>query len=324
MSLITFMHNKDPERCDNTSTRSQTFMTSIMFSMSSISMILLNKTVVLMFPFSAFVLILQNVVTIFLLKSQNVNLGFSLQTALSWTPCVLLFCINTYSSLRALTYISVPTFTVFRNIQPLISSVVDFLVRRERISASSVVFLCIIICGAYLYAHNDLEYNAKGYAWSLIHIFSMSFYSVSVKLSFEKLKLRPVEMSWYNNIMSLGILTGLAYYEFLQETPTTRILSSLEKCSADGICKIIIAASCVGGYFVSVNGFNAQEVLTPTSWLTLNNLSKIPALIISCMIWNVNMNMLEVIGLAISLTGGYLYAMERQGLLSGQRFDEME
>jgi drug/metabolite transporter (DMT)-like permease len=318
------MHNNDPERCENTRTWSKTFTASIMFSMSSISMILLNKAVVVLFPFSAFVLILQNAVTIFLLKSQNMELGFSLQTALSWTPCVLLFCINTYSSLRALTYISVPTFTVFRNIQPLISSVLDFLVRNEKISSRSVAFLCIIICGAYLYAHNDLEYNVNGYTWSLIHIISMSFYSVSVKLSFEKLKLKPVEMSWYNNIMSLGILTGLACYEFLQETPTTRILSSLKKCSADGICRIILAASCVGGYFVSVTGFNAQEALTPTSWLTLNNLSKIPALIISCIIWNVNINMLEVIGMAISLTGGYLYAMERQGLLSGLRFDEIE
>jgi GDP-mannose transporter len=299
-------------------------MTTVIFSLSSISMILLNKAVVTVFPLSSVILILQNIVTVLLLKFQHQKMGFDMQTAIKWTPCVLLFCINIYSSLQSLIYISVPTFTVFRNVQPLISSVLDLFMRHEPISVQGFVFLCIILCGAYLYAHNDLEYNFNGYMWSFIHIVSMSFYSVNVKLCFENLKLKPFEMSWYNNIMSLGILIPLTWYEVQQDTPLKQLQPAVAKCSAHWICLVVLSASCVGGFFVSVTGFKAQEVLTPTSWLTLNNLSKIPAIIISCIIWRVNLNMLEILGLTISLAGGYLYAMDRQGLLSGQRMDEEE
>jgi GDP-mannose transporter len=299
----------------------KTFLKAVMFSLSSISMILLNKAVVTMFPWNSVILILQNLVTIMLLKFQHSNLGFDAQTAWKWTPCVLFFCTNIYSSLQSLIYISVPTFTVFRNVQPLISSVLDLLMRHEPISVQSVIFLGIILCGAYLYAHNDIEYNFYGYMWSFIHIVSMSFYSVCVKLSFEKLKLKPFEMSWYNNILSLCILVPLTWYKVHSDTKLNQLQHAVATCPTNWMCMGTLSASCVGGFFVSVTGFKAQEVLSPTSWLTLNNISKIPAMIISCMIWKINMNGLEVVGLSISLIGGYLYAMDRQGLLSGKRTD---
>lgn len=86
-------------------------------------------------------------------------------------------------------------------------------------------------------------------------------------------------------------------------------------CSRQVYCYGTLLISCLGGFFVSVTGFQAQNVLTPTSWLTLNNLSKIPAIVLSCYFWNVTLGSVELSGLSLSLTAGYLYALSRQDLI---------
>ena len=120
-------------------------------------------------------------------------------------------------------------------------------------------------------------------------------------------------MSWYNNIMSILILIVVA----LLETDIAKFSQSLVYCSGQLSCWGTLLLSCFGGFCVSVTGFKAQEVLSPTSWLALNNISKIPAIVISCFLWPTNLTYLEVSGLCISMFGGYLYSLSR--LLSFSR-----
>ena len=67
---------------------------------------------------------------------------------------------------------------------------------------------------------------------------------------------------------------------------------------------------------MSVVSLKTQTLMTPTSFLTFNNLNKIPAMLISAAIWpsleTANTTQ-EVMGVVLSILGGYLYAVSKKG-----------
>ena len=65
--------------------------------MASISMILLNKWVVQVYPYSATLLILQNCATIALLWAKNPQQKLEKETLQAWLPCAVIFCVNIFS-----------------------------------------------------------------------------------------------------------------------------------------------------------------------------------------------------------------------------------
>jgi nucleoside-diphosphate-sugar epimerase len=278
------------------------------FCASSITMILINKAAVMVFPFSSLLLILQNVVTVLLLLGTGDTPQITWGRTLTWIPCALLFTLNIFSSLQSLHFLSVPTFTLLRNTQPLLSIVVDFFVRGEKTGLSSMMFLFMVFLGALVYCYHDLGFDLHGYLWGLVHVLSMSFYAVIVRSVSVKSQWSAREMSMCNNLMSLPFLILLAVVE-----RGASLLSWESPCSFLSWCTVILLSSCVGGFWVSVAGLNAQQVMSPTSWLTLNNLSKIPAILLSFLFFGGELSIPSLMGMALSLGAGYLYALCRQG-----------
>ena len=293
---------------------SESVVASAMFSMSSITMLLLNKAAMLVYPYSSTVLILQNTVTILLLYFTHPNLKYT--QIIEWLPCALVFCVNIVSSMEALARISVPTFTVFRNTQPIIAIIIDWTVRGEKIGVRSVFYLFLVFFGACIYCQNEVGFNLNGYIWSFVHVLSMSIYSVLVKSKSITLDLTSFEMSLYNNVLSIPFLLIFQIGDVIvvRDGVFATQWHSTQACVVYYLCALMILLSCIGGFAVSVAGFRAQKAMSPVSWLTLNNLSKIPAILISLQIfggWD-DLTMESVHGMTICMLSGYLYALSIQ------------
>jgi drug/metabolite transporter (DMT)-like permease len=283
---------------------------SILFSLSSICMILLNKGVMTVFPNAGFLLVLQNICTLVILR-MNTDIIFNNNIAYQWLPCSMLFCCNIFSSLEALLYINVPTFTVLRNTQPIITSIIDYIVRHEHISWTSLFLLIVVFVGAFIFGCEDVLFDWRGYFWATLHIISMSCYAVSVKLYGSKLNLQATEMSLYNNVNSIPILTLLALFPPGHSgNSITKLSHDMSGCTIQ--CVLLVVASCIGGYFISTTGFRAQQVLGATSWITLNNISKIPAIVISYVIFGGVLTPIGAFGMSITLLAAYMYSLSRQ------------
>ena len=289
------------------------FMPAALFSVTSISMILLNKWVVQVYPYSATLLILQNCATIALLWAKNPQQKLEKETLQAWLPCAVIFCVNIFSSMESLTSISVPTFTIFRNTQPLIAVALDFWLRKQSITYASFHFLVMVLIGAVIYCKHDTNVSLYGYVWAAVHVLSMSLYSVVVKSKCETLNLSVSDMSMYNNVLSLPVLLllGLASHVAQRDSGNSQLDASY-LCVTVYLCVLPILISCVAGYAMSLAGFNAQKAMSPISFLTLNNLSKIPAIIISVFLFNTVLTMTAIYGMGVSMIAGYLYALSRQ------------
>lgn len=281
------------------------------FSVSSIVMLLLNKYIATVIPYPAFILLLQNVFTIFFLKIWKTELNLEYKKAVSWAPCVMLFLCNLYSSMKALKYISVPTFSVFRNMQPIMSTMFDLLLRQQPTTYDNMICIMIILIGSYIYAWESINYDAFGYIWTFFFMISSSLYTIAVKVKIDETQLNSFEMSYYNNVLSLVPLLCLT----MGEKPSDNFM---EVCTDTFTCWLPILISGYGAFFISVAGFQAQEVMTPTTWLVCNNLSKLPAIMLACMLWGMHLTWWQILGIVVSILGGFLYSMSSQKLLPHQ------
>lgn len=131
------------------------------------------------------------------------------------------------------------------------------------------------------------------------------------------------EMSFYNNCISLPILLFFLITEFsimnIRNSKENASLhrwlwQPLEDCffpdtESVPMCPAIVLSSFLGSFFVSVGGFKIQRLITPISWLTLNNATKIPAIVLSVLFFHVQLNEFEICGLVVSLSAAYFYSV---------------
>jgi len=165
----------------------------------SVAMIILNKAIVLSIPFGGGLVLLQNTATIIIIQSYrhcSIPIDMGWKTLLDNTPCAILFGINTFTSMQSLTFLSITTFTIFRNAQSILSYPLDYFIRGERLKYISIYFLFTIILGTYAYCGKDLRTNIEGIAWAAAHLVSTSLYAILTKVRLDsvenKVKIRKL------------------------------------------------------------------------------------------------------------------------------------
>lgn len=288
----------------------QIMRAAVLFSICSISMIILNKASAVLFPHVSIVLILQNSVTVVCLVMSPEHRKMDAVIAKQWLPCACLFCLNLFSSMQCLVFISVPTFTVLRNVQPLLAAGFDFMLNGRTTKFESLIYLVEILFGALLYCSYDFEFHVRGYAWATVHILSMTFYALMVKKKSIELNLTAQDMSYLNNILSIPGLVAILGLELLSGMKSMEdVTKDVLICQSKLWCLLAITLSCVGGLCVSVTAFQAQKLMSPTSFLSLNNISKIPAILISCMLFGGSFPPATLHGMVISIVCAFCYAV---------------
>jgi hypothetical protein len=135
-------------------------------------------------------------------------------------------------------------------------------------------------------------------------------YAVAVKVKIKSLELNAFEMSMYNGVWSNLILIPLAIYQGIGADPPVDLM--IHSCLNGYGCWIplIISGPCC--FVVSVTGFIAHDMMSPISFVTFNNINKLPATLLSYVIWPALVTHTEIFGMASSLWGGYMYALSTQ------------
>jgi drug/metabolite transporter (DMT)-like permease len=164
-----------------------------LFSLMSIAMVLANKCVVAIQPEDGAKMLLVQVAFTALVMASYAFMykpsAFHQRQLQSWAPCAVLFTCNIVTSAMALEYITVPTFSVLRNVQPFISTVLGLYllpllnpsVPSEPTSYFKLYALLLILIGTGIYYWKDIAFDLNGYLWVLGHILSMSLYIALVK-----------------------------------------------------------------------------------------------------------------------------------------------
>ena len=286
--------------------RVQDVLVCLLWCLSSVVLTILNKLVLDQFRSVVNVLAIQMLVCVLLLKISTRSLAVDYLKLKILLPCALLFCVNCYTSTQAIAALNVPTFNVIRNMQCFMSCPLDYAVRNVRVSWYAFFSLLVVLAGSIIYCYDAFIVNTWGFAWGFANILGVCIYTIVIKTKFSQFG--PVELAWYNNIGSLPIIAILAIYTNIA-SPDCRKES--QACFTSLSCAGFLVLSSVGCFILSVSSFYSQEIMSPITWLLLNNINKIPSAVISYMIWSIKLTMLDLAGLLVSLVGGVMYSVTK-------------
>ncbi len=113
----------------------------------------------------------------------------------------------------------------------------------------------------------------------------------------------------YNNLLAMPLL-ALAYYFNLLPIPQ-HAGSSLAKdqCAAVATADVWTYGSAVASVIISTSAFSSQKLMSGTAFVTLNNINKIPGIMLSSLVFGAVLQFPMVVGLSLSLFSGFLFAI---------------
>lgn len=290
--------------------------TLLLYCISGTLLTLINKLVVVVFPYVNTLLILQNGVTVVLLLSISRLFpntfgtipSFNTEIFRLWLPITFCFVMILISSLKALLYVSIPTVVVIRNLSTLLVAFLEYIFLSRKIDIYSIVTLLGMLFGAILYANHDLTLNVKGYAWLCANVIATSSYQVYIKKIIDiptMAGIGALGMSYFNNLLSLPVLLILAY-SMKELTTLVRLFQLKLNLNIESLGIILI--SCILGFLLSTTAFVLNKLISPTSIMVANNVNKFFVIILSEVLIQQTLDSLATLGAIAVLFFGWLYS----------------
>lgn len=284
----------------------------VVYCLSGNVLTVINKMLVMHFPFLFTILLIQCIGTVVFLKvgfryfshligtqpryERDIFVKFSLLT--------FQFAMMLSTSMFALREVSVPTLIVMRNLATLITAVIESIFLKRSVLLREGICILVMLLGAISYAHNDILFTASGYKFLMLNVMFSSTYQVYVKKLVYWTKLSPWAMSYYNNCISMIIFAllfcVLEYPDFSQAVAPSLSTS----------CTLLISSFI--GFSVSVTGFLLNHMVSPTAIMVINNVNKFCLIIANEFIIGKSQNMQTILSSIVVITSGFCYSLVRK------------
>eukprot|EP01134_Creolimax_fragrantissima_P006456 CFRG6456T1 len=158
------------------------------YSVCSGTLLLLNKLVLHFIPMPALVTLVQLVVAVLLVYSLSFMKVAKVdplvkEKVIPYAYYTVAFTMGVYSNMRALANSNVETVIVFRALTPLAVSGLDYMfLGRDLPSTRSLLALCSIVAGAFIYVYGDNQFGVEGFYGHRLLWLELSACSISYNL----------------------------------------------------------------------------------------------------------------------------------------------
>ncbi|CAJ1081895.1 transmembrane protein 241 [Xyrichtys novacula] len=217
----------------------------------------------------------------------------SRSAALSWLPASLLFVGNIYAGSRALSRIDIPFFFTLQNSSHVVSFIILKAVHREKVHRLKLVSVCLMLLAAINLPHYDPQFDYSGYLWAVGHLSCVGTYRV-LQVHYKPANLSDLEQQCINYLFSVLLLSIAAH-------PTGDLTAALEFPSLQsytfhcGCC-----ASALLGFLLLLATIKLKTGLSLEHLRVWIFLSKVTAMCLSPLIFDMNINTLSLICVLLS------------------------
>lgn len=234
----------------------------------------------------------------------------------AWLPIFTLFAGMLYTSAKTFVYAHVSFVIVMRNFGAIVTTVLEYFARGIRIDARVLASEIVIVGGTCMYgwvSRGQFRDFYKGLFWCIVNVCCQCCYGVVVKYQMDNNPdingMSKYTMSLFNNLLCLPYLLGVAALsgEMGEYTAVFPVVTP----RGWGV----VAATCIIGFVISTSGFALQKLVSATTFLVVNNMTKILNILLGVIFLGDHLKGTHaIIGCIISLAGGFWYSMETMRL----------
>eukprot|EP00250_Pteridium_aquilinum_P035427 c9399_g1_i1 orf=238-1296(+) len=283
------------------------------YGISSMAMVFINKAVLLQYPHSMTLLILQQVTTAVLiyvgraLQLTNAR-GLDWRTSKRLLPLSLFYNANVAFALASLKGVNIPMYIALKRLTPLAVLVTGFFTGKARPSTQVSLAVLLTGLGVIIAALGDFSFDPMGYTLALTSVGFQTAYLILVEKSAADDGLSSIELMLYNSVLSLPFLLLLIFGT--KELPLSGVLL-LQKIRSLGFF-VLLVISLIMGIVLNYTMFLCTAVNSALTTTIVGVLKGVGTTTLGFLVLGgVKIHALNVTGLVINTAGGIWYSLAK-------------
>lgn len=293
----------------------------VSYCISSILMTVTNKYVLNKeFTLNFFLLAIQStvcIVTIFCLKSFGVITyrQFNKDEAKKWSPIAFLLVAMIYTSSKAIQYLSIPVYTIFKNLTIILIAYGEVLWFGGSVTSMALGSFFLMVLSSVIACYGDSKAASVdgneffGYIWMFTNCIASAAFVLYMRKRIKLTNFKDFDTMYYNNLLSIPILLVLTI--LLEDwSPASLAINFPEANRGATIFAMVFSgASSVG---ISYCSAWCVRVTSSTTYSMVGALNKLPIALVGLIFFPAAVNFWSVSSIFVGFLAGLVYAVAKQ------------
>lgn len=249
---------------------------------------------------------------------------FDTKKAKTWFPISLLLVGMIYTSTKALQFLSVPVYTIFKNLTIIVIAYGEVLWFGGSVTASALFSFGLMVLSSVVAAWADIQHalygeaakagsdaaaalstlNA-GYAWMGMNVFCTAAYVLSMRKVIKKMNFKDWDTMFYNNLLTIPVLFLCS---LLFEDWTQKNINLNFPVATRNNLMIGMVYSGLATIFISYCSAWCIRVTSSTTYSMVGALNKLPIAVSGLVFFDAPVTFGSVSAIFIGFISGIVYA----------------
>ncbi|KAL8693662.1 MAG: hypothetical protein Q9218_001572 [Villophora microphyllina] len=300
---------------------------------SSILMTVTNKYVLSGFGFNLnlFLLAVQSIVCVVAIqvcKSSGIITyrDFNSDEARKWFPVSLLLIGMIYTSTKALQFLSIPVYTIFKNLTIILIAYGEVLWFGGSVTGMALFSFGLMVLSSVIaawadiqhalqnYGHSESEASARvstlnaGYMWMLVNCICSAAYVLGMRKRIKLTNFKDFDTMFYNNVLSIPIL--LIASLLAENWSSANIESNFPPLQRNRIVLAMIFSG-LSSVFISYTSAWCVRITSSTTYSMVGFLNKLPLALSGLIFFDAPVTVPSVSAIGVGFVSGIVYALAK-------------
>ncbi|OGM42453.1 GDP-mannose transporter 1 [Aspergillus bombycis] len=318
-----------PRSVPSSSLSNNPFLPVLAYCGSSILMTVMNKYVLsgLDFNLNFFLLCVQSIVCIIAIQTCKfcgiiTYRDFSADEAKKWFPISLLLIGMIYTGSKALQFLSIPVYTIFKNLTIILIAYGEVLWFGGSVTGLTLFSFGLMVLSSIIAAWADIKHAVEssgdtsaqvstlnaGYIWMLINCLCTSSYVLGMRKRIKLTNFKDFDTMFYNNLLSipvLVVLTGL-----MEDWSSVNINRNFPTTDRSSIMFAMILSG-LSSVFISYTSAWCVRVTSSTTYSMVGALNKLPIALSGLIFFDAPVTFPGVSAIVVGFVSGIVYAIAK-------------
>ncbi|QLQ80062.1 hypothetical protein HG537_0D00620 [Torulaspora globosa] len=248
--------------------------------------------------------------------------------AKNWLPISILLVLMIYTSSKALQFLAVPIYTIFKNLTIILIAYGEVLFFGGSITSMELSSFLLMVLSSVIATWGDQQALAKkaaqtavlgesalpfsiGYLWMFANCISSALFVLIMRKRIKLTNFKDFDTMFYNNVLGMPILLVASF--IVEDWSQANLATNL---SQDSVTAMIISGLASVG--ISYCSGWCVRVTSSTTYSMVGALNKLPIALSGLIFFDAPRNFLSFLSIFIGFLSGIVYAVAKQKKMQNQ------
>lgn len=289
---------------------------------SSILMTVTNKYVLSMgnFNFNCILLAVQSAVCLAVILGLKYSgvvsfRDFNPQEAKKWSPISFLLVAMIYTASKAMQYLSIPVFTIFKNVTIILIAYGEVLWFGGSVTSMALMSFVLIVLSSVVAAWSDISsapaevgaFNI-GYLWMFTNCLSNAGFVLFLRKRIKHFNFSDLDTMYYNNLISIPIL--LVFSLLVEDWSSENIVRNFPPDTRSVVFMMMVLSGLFSLGISYTSGW-CVRVTSSTTYSMVGALNKLPVALSGLVFFDTPVTFSSVSAIMLGFLAGIVYSVAK-------------